>query len=185
MFGKNRPAAGIDVKGSDTYVNAVVKIRGDLLFRGSLYFDGSVRGDLVAEAEGKNKLIIGKNAQITGDIRADRVIVFGKVTGSIYSKGVISLMPGASVRGDIYYRDIDMRHGVSMSGRFHHTKGKPPEKHAKRDDAHESGVSAGSPASDGTQNKGEGSVENKPSDGSSYKETKDNREGQDKKTINK
>ena len=185
MFGKNRPEAGIDVKGSDTYVNAVVKIRGDLLFRGSFYFDGSVRGDLVAEEEGKNKLILGKNAQIIGDVRADRVIIFGKVTGSIYSKGVISLMPGASVRGDIYYRDIDMRHGVSMSGRFHHTKGKPPGKHTKRDDAYESGVSAGSSAGNGTQNKEEGSVENKPHDGSFHKEIKDSREGQDKKTTNK
>lgn len=127
MFGSKRENADAALKRTDTFIHSAVKAQGDLMFSGSLYFDGLIKGNLVAQEDGKDRLVLGKNSKVTGNVRANKIVVFGTVAGSIYSAGVVSLMPGANVRGDIYYRNIDMRHGASVSGRFHHTNGKPAE----------------------------------------------------------
>ena len=127
MFGSNKEGSEASFKKTDTFIHSAVKAQGDLMFSGSLYFDGLIKGNLVAQEDGKDRLVLGKNSKVTGNVRANKIVVFGTISGSIYSAGVVSLMPGANIRGDIYYRNIDMRHGASVSGRFHHTNGKPLE----------------------------------------------------------
>ena len=69
-------------------------------------------------------MVIGPNAKIAGNLNAPEITVMGIVEGTIYSEGIIILMPGSIVRGDIHYQDMDMRHGASVNGRFHHADAK-------------------------------------------------------------
>jgi cytoskeletal protein CcmA (bactofilin family) len=49
----------------------------------------------------RNKLTVAKNARVKGDIQSNIVDVLGKVVGNIYSEGMVSLVKGCEVIGDI------------------------------------------------------------------------------------
>ena len=121
--------AGANAPGNkkyDTSIDVSLKCNGDLKFTGKMYFDGKLKGNISSD-KNKNKsdvLVIGPNAKITGNLNAPDITIMGIVEGAIYSEGVIILMPGSVVRGDLHYKDMDMRHGASVNGRFHHAEAK-------------------------------------------------------------
>ena len=132
MFSSNN-GAGANAPGSkkyDTSIDVSLKCDGDLKFTGKMYFDGKLKGNISSDKnKNKNKnnsdvLVIGPNAKIIGNINAPDITVMGLVEGAIYSEGIIILMPGSVVCGDIHYKDMDMRHGSSVNGRFHHAEAK-------------------------------------------------------------
>ncbi len=126
MFGNTQKAA--EHKKAENYIGTKVQSKGDIFFADSLFFDGIHRGNLANSDGKKGILIVGKNARVKGNINVTKVVVLGQVEGNIYSDGLVTLMPGSKVQGDIYYKDVDMRHGASVSGSFCHTGGKPLEK---------------------------------------------------------
>lgn len=79
--------------------------------RGKARFDGEVRGNIEC-----NQLIVGKNGHVFGDIKAEQVVVFGKVQGTIHCEK-IALKSGAEVRGDIFHSGIAIEMGASFLGR--------------------------------------------------------------------
>ena len=132
MFSSNN-GSGANAPGNkkyDTSIDVSLKCDGDLKFTGKMYFDGKLKGNISSDKnKNKNKnnsdvLVIGPNAKITGNINAPDITVMGMVEGVIYSEGIIILMPGSVVCGDIHYKDMDMRHGSSVNGRFHHSEAK-------------------------------------------------------------
>lgn len=123
FFGSSQKIS--DRKRAESYVATTVHSKGDIFFADSMFFEGVHSGNLANNDGKKGILILGKNAKIKGDIKVTKVIVMGQVEGNIYSDGLVTLMPGSKVQGDIYYKDVDMRHGASVSGSFCHTGGKP------------------------------------------------------------
>lgn len=124
MFGNKENINGeaYTTKKYNTYIDASIKCTGEIKFAGSLFFNGKLKGNISTDkTKTKNgRLVIGPKAKIAGNINSYEVIIMGMVEGNIYSEGVIILMPASIIRGDIHYKDMDMRHGSSMNGRFHH-----------------------------------------------------------------
>ena len=101
MFGKSNKADINSIVGSTT------SVRGDVHFSGGLHVDGVVKGNVVAESEG-SVLTISDNGRVEGDVRVHNIVLNGEVVGDVYSTQHIELAPNAKVKGNVYYKVIEM-----------------------------------------------------------------------------
>ncbi len=63
---------------------------------------GRIDGHFNGKINISSKLIIGREAIVSGFIFANEVIIYGTIQGEIFSKGKVSIMNGAVIHGDIY-----------------------------------------------------------------------------------
>jgi len=122
MFGSDKnKAPRTAASGVETLIGSRVTIRGDLLFSGGLYVEGSVHGSVVAE-EGTTEavLTLAERGSIHGEVRAPHVIVNGQLSGDVYASDRIELGASARVQGNIYYKVIEMAAGAMVTGRMIH-----------------------------------------------------------------
>lgn len=111
-FSRGRSASNTEAEAaSSSSISSDITIDGNVSCRGKAHFDGEVRGNIEC-----NQLIVGKNGHILGDIKAEQVVVFGKVQGTIHCEK-IALKSGAEVRGDIFHSGIAIEMGASFLGR--------------------------------------------------------------------
>lgn len=78
-------------------LSAGVSINGSLTFGQELHVDCELEGTIDSEG----KLIVGKNAQISGEIRVGSVTVLGTVEGNVIATERCELRAGCTLRGDI------------------------------------------------------------------------------------
>lgn len=71
-------------------------VKGEVHAAEGLRIDGAVEGRVVCEHQA---IVFGETAQITGDVIARDVTVFGQITGQIVATDVVDLRPGAVVTG--------------------------------------------------------------------------------------
>ena len=74
-----------------------VAIKGSVKFRTEMMIDCEVEGTI----DSVGRLLVGKNAQIRGEIRTRSVTVHGTVDGNITAGERCELRTGCTVRGDI------------------------------------------------------------------------------------
>jgi cytoskeletal protein CcmA (bactofilin family) len=91
-------------------IDAGLNIHGDLQTDGAVEVDGKIVGNI-----GCTHLTVGKGAVVTGNIKADEVLVLGKVKGTIRAIRVI-LQDSAQVEGDIYHDRIVIEDGARFTG---------------------------------------------------------------------
>ena len=95
----------------ETLIAASLKIEGKVIADGFVRVHGKINGDLQCTA-----LVIGPNAEITGSVSADSVVVDGRVEGPIRGDDVV-LKSQAHVLGDIYHTSLSMEKGAIFDGR--------------------------------------------------------------------
>ena len=85
---------------------------------GKLHFEGSVRidGDLDGEIESK-EITIGESAVVTAQIRADSIVLCGKVKGEINATQRIEIRATAKITGDITTPKLIIQEGAIFEGR--------------------------------------------------------------------
>ena len=91
-------------------ISADLKMTGDLISAGEIQVDGQIVGDIRTQS-----LLIGKTAQIQGEIIADSVRVHGNVNGQIKARAV-TLAKTAHVVGDILHEDLSIETGAFLEG---------------------------------------------------------------------
>lgn len=69
-----------------------------------------------AMAHHQKHLMIGEHAHVKGNISAGTVVVFGQLTGDIFSEGKVTLVSGSNVQGDIYCARLDIEEGAQFTG---------------------------------------------------------------------
>jgi cytoskeletal protein CcmA (bactofilin family) len=84
---------------------------------GKLHFEGAARidGDLDGEVDGK-EITIGESAVATAQIRADSIVVSGKVKGDITATQRVDLRPTAKVAGNITSPKVIVHDGAVFEG---------------------------------------------------------------------
>lgn len=87
-------------------------IKGELFFTGIAEINCRVEGQIASEGE----FIVGESAQVFGDIRAERALIFGSVTGDIVCSERLELHAGARVVGSICSPRLVMHDGVRFEG---------------------------------------------------------------------
>ena len=100
-------------------------LSGDLVFRGGLHLDGTVKGDISAEEGEDVTLTVSEKGEVIGDVRVSNMILNGSVVGDVYVSGRVELAPQARVTGSLYYNLLEMAMGAEVNGQLIHTDVEP------------------------------------------------------------
>lgn len=113
MFGKKAQPA---IKSLIAQGNVIT---GDMVFRDGLRIDGEVKGNLHAAEDCSGSIIVvSETAVITGEIRAEHVILNGKVCGPVHASQLLELQPKARLDGDVTYKALEMHQGAIINGQL-------------------------------------------------------------------
>ena len=118
MFGnaKKRRATRID-----TLVGQHTEIQGDVRFTGGLHIDGTVKGNVIAENDGRSMLSLSECGTIEGEVRVPYVVLNGVVIGDVHSSEHVELASKARITGNVYYNLIEMAIGAEVNGKLVHS----------------------------------------------------------------
>ncbi|NLB66432.1 MAG: polymer-forming cytoskeletal protein [Lentisphaerae bacterium] len=97
----------------ESMIGADVEIIGTIKSNGTIRLDGKLEGELIC---GGNA-VLGKSAQVKGNITATSVSIEGKINGNILAKDKIEMKATATVNGDIKAKRLSVEDGVTFVGR--------------------------------------------------------------------
>lgn len=109
MIKSDTPVGGNDT----TTVHAGMKIEGKLTTSGDILIEGSVLGEIKA-----NAVTIAKGATVNGTINASTVVVNGSVEGTINSLK-LQINTDATARGEFTQSILSVAPGASFEGKIH------------------------------------------------------------------
>ena len=92
------------------------QINGNYIFSEVLRVDGGVTGNIRSSDEQPSILVVSETAVVTGEIRADHIIVNGQVNGPVFASVMLELQPKARIVGDVHYIALEMHQGATISG---------------------------------------------------------------------
>lgn len=109
-----RAAAPAETRNNDgrAYLDSGSKISGKLMFEGATRIDGQVDGEINA----KESLIIGESAVVTAQIKANAIVVAGKVSGDIIAAQRLEIRPTARVIGNLTAPVLIVHEGAMFEG---------------------------------------------------------------------
>ncbi|MCB1735959.1 MAG: polymer-forming cytoskeletal protein [Gammaproteobacteria bacterium] len=113
MFGKDKKPKPTKI---DTLIGRQTELRGDILFSGGLHVDGTIKGNVIAEAGSASVLTLSEHGVIEGEVRVPHIILNGTVVGDVHASETIEFDPKASVTGNVYYKIIEMAMGAEVNG---------------------------------------------------------------------
>ena len=102
----------------DTLVGVETRIEGDLHFNGGLRVDGAIRGSVSEQNGMPSTLILSEHGKIEGAVTAAKIVLNGKVIGSVKSSHFIELQTKARIIGDLYYKSLEMHTGAVIEGKL-------------------------------------------------------------------
>jgi cytoskeletal protein CcmA (bactofilin family) len=100
----------LDATPAQSFIDASLTIVGDLHSEGDVQIDGRICGNVTCA-----QLIVGRDAIITGTVKAEQAIVRGSITGTICACVVI-LQETARVKSDIAYTLLAIDDGAAFEG---------------------------------------------------------------------
>jgi cytoskeletal protein CcmA (bactofilin family) len=90
-----------------------LQIKGEVTGSESLYIDGSVEGAIHSP---DNRVTVSRDAQVSANITAREVVVFGKVSGNIYASDHVDIRSEGSLTGDVTAQRISVGDGAFFKG---------------------------------------------------------------------
>jgi cytoskeletal protein CcmA (bactofilin family) len=117
MFEKfSNKSMAVNSEKFDTIIGRTTTIQGTLVLLDSVRIDGMVVGNVESAPDCKIAVAIGPTGEVTGDIKAHRVMVAGKVFGHIHAADRVEFQKDSLVQGDVSYGSIAVEHGAKLSG---------------------------------------------------------------------
>ncbi len=111
----------------DTLVGANTRINGDLNFEGGCHIDGTVKGNVSADAESSSAFSLSEDGNVEGGVTVPYVVLHGIVRGDVFAAQRVELGPTARVIGNVYYNLIEMAIGAEINGKLvHQPQGQVP-----------------------------------------------------------
>jgi cytoskeletal protein CcmA (bactofilin family) len=102
--------------GSGHRIGAGAVFEGTLRFSGRLEIEGTVSGNVVADAGEGSEVVVAGPGKVHGQISAATVVICGTVEGPIRADVRLDVLAGARVSGDLTYRDLQIQHGAVVTG---------------------------------------------------------------------
>ena len=109
------PALGSSPARGSARLGSSLQIKGQITGTEDLQIDGKV--DRPISLRG-HELTVGATAQLTSEIQARQVIVFGKVVGNVHARDRVDVKSDGSVIGDISTARISIEDGAQFKGRI-------------------------------------------------------------------
>jgi cytoskeletal protein CcmA (bactofilin family) len=86
--------------------------KGDLKVKGTLRIDGVVDGQVDADY-----VILSETAEVTGEIRAKKIIIGGKMDGNARAQELVEIKSKGKVWGDIFTQKLTIIEGAEFNGK--------------------------------------------------------------------
>lgn len=90
-----------------------VEITGTIKTSGSIRIDGTLNGDLQCAGDA----MIGKSANIKGNLSVNAISIAGQLQGNVTAKDRIEMKSSAKVQGDIRAKRLSVEDGVTFVGK--------------------------------------------------------------------
>ena len=103
-----------------TLIAGNTEVTGDVRFVNQLYINGHVIGNIIAEDGSDATVVVSEEGSVTGEIRVPNVVVNGGVEGNVYATNRMELARNAEVKGNVYYKLIEMQLGAMVDGQLVH-----------------------------------------------------------------
>jgi cytoskeletal protein CcmA (bactofilin family) len=71
-------------------------------------------------------LVVGEEGRVHGEIRGTRVVVNGRVVGTVVATELLELQPRARISGELRYAAMEIHRGAVIEARLDHA-GSAPE----------------------------------------------------------
>jgi cytoskeletal protein CcmA (bactofilin family) len=114
MFGRSsKSSTRIDI-----LIGKTARVQGDLDFSGGLHLDGSVTGNVRADADATSTLSVSELGCIEGSVDVPNVVLNGTVKGDIHAIERVVLGARAKVQGNVYYGVIETSMGAEIMGKL-------------------------------------------------------------------
>lgn len=108
------PAANSAIVRNLSCVALGLRIEGEITGKDDLQIDGNVEGTILIPGQ---RLTVGRSGQLSCNVDAREVVVYGKVVGNLCATGLIEIKKDASVIGDIRAARISIEDGAYFKGR--------------------------------------------------------------------
>ena len=105
----------------DTLIGQHSEVVGDVRFAGGLHIDGTIKGNVFAENDGRSLVSLSDQGTIEGEVKVPYVIINGVVIGDVHGGEHVELSAKARVTGNVYYNLIEMAVGAEVNGKLVHT----------------------------------------------------------------
>ena len=102
-----------------TLIAPHTEVIGDVKFTDQLYVSGKVTGNVLADHEDAT-LVVSEEGCVAGEVRVPNIIINGTIEGDVYAGHKVELAPQAKVRGNVYYKLIEMQLGALVDGQMVH-----------------------------------------------------------------
>jgi cytoskeletal protein CcmA (bactofilin family) len=102
-----------------TLIAPHTEVVGDINFSDQLYVAGKVSGNVVASSD-KATLVVSEEGCVAGEVRVPNIIINGLIEGNVYASNKVELAPQAKVKGNLYYKLIEMQLGALVDGQLVH-----------------------------------------------------------------
>ena len=103
-----------------TLIAANTEITGDVKFDNQLYINGHVAGNVLAEPGSDATVVVSEEGSVSGEIRVPNTVVNGRVDGNVFAGNRVELAAKATVKGNVYYKLIEMQLGAMVDGQLVH-----------------------------------------------------------------
>jgi cytoskeletal protein CcmA (bactofilin family) len=94
------------------------QIDGNIRFADGLRIDGAIVGNVCGKPDQASILVISESAAVTGEVRADHIIINGAVNGPVHARVLLELQPKARIQGDVHYAALEMHQGAIIAGQL-------------------------------------------------------------------
>jgi len=112
MLGNGKSKSGNTPQKLLNLIGTGTTITGDIKCSGDIRIDGVVKGNI----EVSQKLVVGPNGKVTGDISGNQVSISGTVIGNVKADETTVLQGESSVTGDIQTNQIIIEQGGVFNG---------------------------------------------------------------------
>jgi len=96
----------------ESFLGMNSRFKGELNVRGTLRVDGTVEGQLDADY-----VILSESAEVKGGIKAQRIIIGGKMDGNVRAQELVEIKSKGKVFGDIFTPKLAIIEGAELNGK--------------------------------------------------------------------
>ena len=96
----------------ESFLGMNSNFKGELKGEGTLRVDGTVDGQLDADY-----VILSESAEVKGEIKAERIIIGGKMDGKVRAQELVEIKSKGKVLGDIFTPKLAIIEGAEFDGK--------------------------------------------------------------------
>lgn len=119
MFGEKKGSKSVPAGAIECLVGERMKIDGDVKFAGSFIIEGRIKGTVIADDGGDAVLKLYESGQVEGQVQVPQAEIHGEMLGDVVADKLV-LGATARVRGNVFYRVLEMAAGAQVNGQMVH-----------------------------------------------------------------